>query len=369
MGVKVDVRGTVAMFGWASGGYAAAAGRYHNSLEASVAAHFSETNAVLNSMCCDIESLYNLQNSAIARVGEDYYPTIRASHTAHVAAAAFTSLHVGPLAFTDWDMMQSLHDWEGVAELHAAARAVSGGLVYVSDRPGEHDFALLRRLVLPDGSTLRARFHGRPTRDCLFTDVFRDRKTVLKIWNMNAVTGIVGAFNVQGAAWDVKRRSYFAHDSNPPALRVAVCPEDVPGLVSPTGAFVMYSDAERQMRVVSSAGDVWEKELRGGGGHDVFVISPVFELQDGARAAPIGLVGMLNAGGAVLRAAVVAGGASLALDVRGCGEFLVYASRRPEKVVVGGAAVEFSYDEGQGAVVFTVPPPVQEGAGEVLIKF
>lgn len=27
-----------------------------------------------------------------------------------------------------------------------------GGLVYVSDRVGEHDFSLLRRLVLPDGS-------------------------------------------------------------------------------------------------------------------------------------------------------------------------------------------------------------------------
>eukprot|EP00983_Pelagomonas_calceolata_P037627 1136435-Pelagomonas_calceolata.AAC.2 len=34
-------------------------------------------------------------------------------------------------------------------------RAVSGAAVYVSDKPGQHDFELLRSLVLADGSTLR----------------------------------------------------------------------------------------------------------------------------------------------------------------------------------------------------------------------
>lgn len=61
------------------------------------------------------------------------------------------------------------------------ARAVSGGAVYVSDKPGQHDFTLLRRLVLPDGFTLRALLPGRPTRDCLFRDVMRDNQTMLKV--------------------------------------------------------------------------------------------------------------------------------------------------------------------------------------------
>jgi hypothetical protein len=65
--------------------------------------------------------------------------------------------------------------------LHGMARAVSGGAVYVSDKPGQHDFALLRRLVLPDGAVLRALLPGRPTRDCLFADVLRDRQTLLKV--------------------------------------------------------------------------------------------------------------------------------------------------------------------------------------------
>ena len=41
------------------------------------------------------------------------------------------------------------------ASLHAAARAVGGVPVYVSDKPGQHDPSLLRRLVLPDGGVLR----------------------------------------------------------------------------------------------------------------------------------------------------------------------------------------------------------------------
>ena len=35
---------------------------------------------------------------------------------------------------------------------------------HYSDKPGKQDFKILRKLVLPDGSVLRARYAGRPTR-------------------------------------------------------------------------------------------------------------------------------------------------------------------------------------------------------------
>ena len=41
--------------------------------------------------------------------------------------------------------------------------------------------ALLKRLVLPDGSVLRAARPALPTRDTLFCDVLRDRRTLLKV--------------------------------------------------------------------------------------------------------------------------------------------------------------------------------------------
>jgi allantoicase len=47
---------------------------------------------------------------------------------------------------------------------------------HYSDKPGKQDFKILRKLVLPDGSVLRARYAGRPTRDCLFEDPVMDRK-------------------------------------------------------------------------------------------------------------------------------------------------------------------------------------------------
>lgn len=46
---------------------------------------------------------------------------------------------------------------------------------YNNDKPGNHNFDLLKKLVLPDGSVLRAQLPGRPTRDSLFVDPARDR--------------------------------------------------------------------------------------------------------------------------------------------------------------------------------------------------
>lgn len=68
-----------------------------------------------------------------------------------------------------------------------ACRAVSGGPVYVSDKPGCHDVQLLRQLVLPDGSIYRAAGVGRPTLDCLFVDVLRDGVSLLKVGSWSLV--------------------------------------------------------------------------------------------------------------------------------------------------------------------------------------
>ena len=82
----------------------------------------------------------------------------------------------------DWDMFHSKHP---AALLHATARAVSGGGVYVSDKPGQQDFALLKRLVLPGGSVLRAKLPARPTKDILFKDVLKDNRTLLKVCTLD----------------------------------------------------------------------------------------------------------------------------------------------------------------------------------------
>ena len=123
-------------------------------------------------------------------------------------------------------MFHSLHE---VAGLHAAARAIGGCAIYVSDLPSHHDAQLLRRLVLPDGTVLRALRPGRPTRDCLFADVATDGKTALKIWNENRAGGaVVGAFHVQGVRWNFERHGTKIVDAAQPPLAVSVRPRHAP---------------------------------------------------------------------------------------------------------------------------------------------
>ena len=222
-GVKVDCQAGVGMVGSVTGGGPAVAARYHAALEDSVAEHFPSNDAI-NCMCHSTENIYRWRDTAVARASDDFFPTDTASHMPHVAACAFNGLFLSALALPDFDMFQSKH---AVASLHAAARAVSGGPVYVSDAPGHHNFEILHQLVLPDGGILRAKLPGRPTRDCLFLDVLRDGKSLLKIWNVNTTTGVVGVFNLQGSSWDRSRRRFNFHNTAPPKLSTRVHVADI----------------------------------------------------------------------------------------------------------------------------------------------
>ena len=65
------------------------------------------------------------------------------------------------------------------ARIEAIARVVGGSAVYISDRPGEHDYDLLKSLCTEDGRVLRPLDSGRPPLDCLMSDPLHDG-TVLK---------------------------------------------------------------------------------------------------------------------------------------------------------------------------------------------
>ena len=138
-------------------------------------------------------------------------------------------------------MFQSTHP---DAELHAAARAISGGPVYVSDAPDAHSAALLRSLVLPDGSVLRCEHGAKPTRQSLFDDPNADGATALTLWARNAVTGVLGAFNVQGARWDRATRRFVAAADGGPTVGADLRPEMVEGLAPSARAAAAAGGAE-----------------------------------------------------------------------------------------------------------------------------
>lgn len=374
-GVKVDAQATLGMIGAGdphSGGGPALAAKYHEALEASVAAVFPRGNAFVNCMCHTTEALYSFSHSSLVRSSDDFWPRDPASHTAHVAVNAVNSLFLSPLAIPDWDMFHSSHP---AALLHAVARAVSGGPVYVSDAPGKHDAALLRRLVLPDGRVLRAQAPGRPSAGCLFADVMRDGRTLLTVGAVNAGgTGVAAAFNTQGSAWSRRTRRFELHKAPPEALTGLLTPGDVPGLgASPTGAWALWSDAARAATLVDPADPASPAGVPlalARGECDIVAVAPVFEVGGGggggkalpARAAALGAPLMLNAGGAIRSAAVDDRG-RLCLSVRGAGAVAVWADAAPTAATADGAPLPCAYDAAAGIATLTLPPRARGDGG------
>jgi raffinose synthase len=129
------------------------------------------------------------------------------------------------------------------ALLHATARMISGGPVYVSDAPGRHNAALLRSLALPNGQLLQPLLPGRPCASCLFADVCGDGASLLKVWSLNACGGVVAVFNVQ-----VRGRHDSASVRVSPGMRrpAAVCCRPLQGSCWRAQARQQSSDGRRR---------------------------------------------------------------------------------------------------------------------------
>ncbi|KAK4766766.1 hypothetical protein SAY87_008408 [Trapa incisa] len=297
-GVKVDVQNIIETLGAGHGGRVFLTRSYHQALEASIARNFHD-NGCIACMCHNTDGLYSAKQTAVVRASDDFYPRDPASHTIHISSVAYNTLFLGEFMQPDWDMFHSFHR---AAEYHGAARAVGGCAIYVSDRPGNHNFDLLKKLVLPDGSVLRAQLPGRPTRDCLFADPARDGISLLKIWNLNKCTGVVGVFNCQGAGWCKIVKKTCIHDAAPGTLTGSVRASDVDFIskvVGPDwkGETIVY--AYRSGEVVRLPRDasiaVTLKVLE----YELFHICPLQDIRPNISFAPIGLLDMFNAGGAV----------------------------------------------------------------------
>ncbi|RDW82573.1 glycoside hydrolase-2 [Coleophoma cylindrospora] len=83
----------------------------------------------------------------MVRNSDDFFPEIPASHPWHIFCNAHNSLFSQHLnIIPDWDMFQTVHDYSG---FHAAARCVSGGPIYITDIPGQHNIDLIKQMTGP----------------------------------------------------------------------------------------------------------------------------------------------------------------------------------------------------------------------------
>ncbi|KAK4439648.1 putative galactinol--sucrose galactosyltransferase 1 [Sesamum alatum] len=359
-GVKVDVQNILETLGAGHGGRVKLARKYHQALEASISKNFPD-NGIISCMSHNTDGLYSAKRTAVIRASDDFWPRDPASHTIHIASVAYNTIFLGEFMQPDWDMFHSLHE---MAEYHGAARAVGGCAIYVSDKPGQHDFNLLKKLVLPDGSILRAKLPGRPTRDCLFSDPARDGKSLLKIWNLNDHNGVVGVFNCQGAGWCKVGKKNLIHDEQPGTITGIIRAKDVDYLPRVAGDgwngdAVVYSHLHGELVYLAknTSLPITLKARE----YEVFTVVPVKELSNRTAFAPIGLTKMFNSGGAIKESSYEAEKpGTVNVKVRGCGVFGAYSSVRPKRIQVDAKEAEFEYEEASGLITLALQIPEQE---------
>ena len=137
----------------------------------------------------------------LVRNSDDFFPDVEASHAWHLFCNAHNSLFTQHLnALPDWDMFQTSHPW---AAFHAAARCVSGGPIYFTDTPGQHDIKLIRQMTAqtPRGKTVILRPHrvGKATDPY---NSYKHSQAILRVGTYVGMaktgTGILGCFNISG---------------------------------------------------------------------------------------------------------------------------------------------------------------------------
>lgn len=334
-GAKVDNQATIEALGYTFGGRVAMYRAYREALEGSAQTQFRGN--LINCMSCSMEGLYTQLASNVTRTSMDYYPNRPETHGMHLYANAQVSAWFGEFTWPDWDMFQSSH---AAGAFHAAGRAISGGPVYVSDKPDGHDFELLRRVALPDGRVLRCLGPGRPTRDCLFADVTQE-PVLLKIFNRNAVGGVIGAFHC--------RYRPGAADGAPAeadAIAGQVRPADVYGLVGER--FAVFAHRARQLRTLEREA-AWEIVLHPLE-YEIFTMVPIVE-----DLAPIGLVDLFNSGGVFVNHFCRGAGVH-EMTLRAGGLLLFWAGRRPARLIWQGEEVPFVWNRATGSVEVMLPP-------------
>lgn len=334
-GVKVDNQASLEGLGEGSGGRVALMRAYHEALEGSVHTHFSGN--LINCMSCANEMLFSALNSNLTRTSTDFWPNRPESHGAHLYVNAQVSAFWGEFVLPDWDMFQSGHE---AGAFHAAGRAVSGGPVYVSDKPGQQNFDLLRKLVLPNGDILRASRPGCPTRDCLFADPTKEN-VLLKIWNTNGKTLMIGAFHARyGDGIGAITGTISPSDISPNTLEVY-----------DNDFWAVYAHYSDELRFLKTS-ETWDISLDPLS-DEVFTIAPIV---NGVGA--IGLADMLNSGGALYEnfPKDLAKEGLTTLYLQSGGRFVAWCETMPSQIRLDAKPISFVYDETtQRLTVFVAP--------------
>lgn len=163
---------------------------YSYALQDSAEKHFD--GRLINCMGQGNDFYFHYKSANLWRNSDDYFPQKNVEeqykHLHHNAKNAFFA---STFCYPDWDMFQSCNTG---AEFHAASRALSGGPVYICDKPGEQNFALLEQFADSNGNLLHVDDVALPSPDTLFSDP-ENEEIPLKIFNRSHQNFLLGFFN------------------------------------------------------------------------------------------------------------------------------------------------------------------------------
>lgn len=299
-GVKVDVQGSIPAHAEKRGSRCELVKKFRTALERSVNENFGGN--IINCMSSNNDTVYNLKSTNIMRTSDDFFPANPESHSVHVFTNAVNSIWLSEFTGCDWDMFQTKHEF---ASFHAAARAISGGPVYVSDKVDEHDYNIISRLTSPDGKIFRAKNIARPTVDCIFSSP-AENKDLFKIFNTNEYNGVVGIFS-------------FDNDS---VKNTEVFPTDIDGYTD--GEYACYSFKNYKAIHLNSKESV-NAALR----KTEFDLLTFAKISDGF--AVIGLTNKYNCGGTFDKLQKADGG--YLMHVKDSGVLLLYSVKKIKSVI------------------------------------
>ncbi|KAG4443536.1 hypothetical protein IFR05_001009 [Cadophora sp. M221] len=149
----------------------------------------------------------------MARNSEDFFPDVASSHPWHIFCNAHTSTLTQHLnVLPDWDMFQTSHEYSA---FHAAARCISGGPIYFTDKPGEHDIGLIRQMTAQSfGETIVLRPKVART---TYVYASSKEKRLLRIntSTIHTTTPMLGIFNINSyPVTEILKLAHFEDLSN-----------------------------------------------------------------------------------------------------------------------------------------------------------
>ena len=166
----------------------------------------------------------------------------------------------------------------------------------------------------------------------------------------------MGAFNCQGGGWNPQSRKNKCASECSRAITAKAKPADVewkngksPIPIQAVKLFAVYSFRAKNL-VLLKPEEEFEVTLDPFN-YELFVVSPVKSVPAVKRSdvqfAPIGLVNMLNTGGAIqsVEFGDEMSEVAVKIAVKGAGEMKVYSSERPAGCRINGEEARFVYEE------------------------